>query len=62
MSMTERLFRVVEAAEELDMDGVEVLLLIRSGELDAGKKDGFVYVPETALRDYQQRRKADASS
>jgi hypothetical protein len=57
MSVTERLFGVREAAAELDMDGVNVLLLIRSGELDAGKgKDGHVYVPEPALRDYQRRQ------
>jgi hypothetical protein len=39
------------------MHGPDVYLLIRSGELDAGKgRDGLVYVPEEALRDYEQRQ------
>ncbi|MGH9015534.1 MAG: helix-turn-helix domain-containing protein [Acidimicrobiia bacterium] len=55
--MSERLWRVPEVARRLDMHGPDVYLLIRSGELDAGKgRDGLVYVPEEALRDYEQRQ------
>lgn len=62
MGMNERLFRVTEAAKELNIAGEDVLLLIRSGELHAGKgQDGRVYVPERALRDYEERRKTGAS-
>lgn len=62
MTVNERLLRVPEVARRLDMHGPDVYELIATGELDAGKgKDGLVYVPEEALRDYEQRRKSKTS-
>ncbi|MGQ0804751.1 MAG: helix-turn-helix domain-containing protein [Actinomycetota bacterium] len=55
MTVSERLLRIPEVARRLKMDGGDVFLLIRSGELYAGKgKDGLVYVPEESLRDYER--------
>jgi hypothetical protein len=57
--MAEQLLRVPEVARRLGLDGVVVYDLIAHGELDAGKgKDGMVYVPESALEDYQRRHPA----
>ncbi len=57
MTMGERLLRVPEVARRLNMYGPDVYELIRTGELDAGKgRDGLVYVPEKALREYERRR------
>jgi hypothetical protein len=47
--------RIPEVARQLGIDGPDVYRLIEQGELKAGKgADGFVYVPGTALADYQQ--------
>lgn len=55
--MSERLLRVPEVARTLGIDGTEVYRLIEQGELQAGKgQDGLVYVPEGALREYEERR------
>lgn len=46
--------RVPEVARRLGIDGVVVYRLIESGELEGRKgKDGFVYVREDALAEYQ---------
>ncbi|HUF83788.1 MAG TPA: helix-turn-helix domain-containing protein, partial [Acidimicrobiia bacterium] len=47
---------VPEVARRLDMDGLDVYTLILEGELNAAKRDGLVYVPEEAVRDYERRR------
>jgi hypothetical protein len=57
MGVSERLLRVPEVARALGLDGPEVYRLIETGDLHAGKgADGLVYVPEQALRDYQDRQ------
>jgi hypothetical protein len=54
--MSERLLRVPEVARKLGLEGAEVYRLIERGELEAGKgQDGLVYVPEDALRRFEQR-------
>ena len=57
MRVTERgLLRVPEVARRLAIDGVAVYRLIERGDLAAGRgKDGFVYVREEALADYQEK-------
>jgi hypothetical protein len=62
MDMSDRVVRVPEAARRLKMNGPDVYLLIRSGELQAGKgSDGLVYVPETAIDEYLERQAGDVS-
>lgn len=57
MTMRDRLLRPPEVARRLAVEGTEVYRLIETGELYAGKgRDGLVYVPEEALRDYEQRQ------
>ncbi|MEX2659184.1 MAG: helix-turn-helix domain-containing protein [Acidimicrobiales bacterium] len=57
--MPDELLRVPEVARRLGLDGVAVYDLIANGELKAGKgKDGMVYVPASALQDYQRRHAA----
>jgi excisionase family DNA binding protein len=54
--VTDRLLRVPEVAVLLGIEGPEVYRLIEKGELWAGKgADGLVYVPEPALREYEER-------
>ena len=48
--------RVVDVAQALGIEGSDVYVLIRNGELNAGKQGGRVYVPEGALREYQERQ------
>jgi len=54
--MEERVLRVPEVARVLGVHGTEAWELILSGELLAGKRDGRVVVPESALRDYEERQ------
>jgi Helix-turn-helix domain len=62
MTVSDRFLRVPEVARRLNMYGPDVYELIRTGKLDAGKgKDGLVYVPEAALRDFEERRKSGTS-
>ena len=56
VNLDDRLMRVVDVAQALGIDGTDVYVLIRNGELDAGKKGGRVYVPESALREYLERQ------
>jgi excisionase family DNA binding protein len=59
--MSERLLRVPEVARTLGVGGPEVYRLIETGELGAGKgADGLVYVPEQALREYEERHAESA--
>jgi hypothetical protein len=52
--MATRVLRVPEVARRLGIEGVAVYRLIERGELEAGKgKDGFVYVREEALAEYE---------
>ncbi len=54
--MEERALRVSEVARVLGLHGTDAWELILSGELLAGKRDGRVVVPESALREYQERQ------
>jgi len=57
MTVSDRLLRIPEVARRLAIHGTEVYTLIETGQLDAGKgRDGLVYVPEEALRDYERRQ------
>lgn len=61
--MSENLLRVTEVARRLDMDGAEVYLLIRRGELAAGKgADGLVYVAEREVSAFLDRAPAAPSA
>ncbi len=54
--------RVPEAARRLGVDGVEVYVLIESGELKARRgPDGLVYVTEQALAAYAEGRADDVT-
>ncbi|MBM3672125.1 MAG: helix-turn-helix domain-containing protein [Actinobacteria bacterium] len=54
--MEEQVFRVPEVARRLAMDGIAVYGLIERGELRAGKRGGAVVVPESAIREFEERK------
>lgn len=59
--MFERPLRVPEVALRLDLDGPDVYELIFEGELEGRRgSDGLVYVPESAVADYERRHPVTA--
>lgn len=54
--MNDELLRVPEVARRLGIDGPGVYLLIKQGEIEAGKgADGLVYVAPAAITEYLRR-------